>query len=57
MVAGCWPYKRRWAETAGLTLEQAADCLDISRATAVRDWLYARAWLFDALAGDQSEKN
>jgi RNA polymerase sigma factor (sigma-70 family) len=41
----------------GLTLEQAADCLDISRATAVRDWLYARAWLFDALAGDQSEKN
>jgi RNA polymerase sigma factor (TIGR02999 family) len=34
----------------GLTLEQAADCLDISRATAVRDWLYARA-------GDNSEKN
>ena len=31
---------------AGLTLEQAAEMLDISRATADRYWSYARAWLF-----------
>jgi RNA polymerase sigma factor (TIGR02999 family) len=30
---------------AGLTLEQAAATLDISPATADRDWRYARAWL------------
>ncbi|MHC4117479.1 MAG: ECF-type sigma factor [Planctomycetota bacterium] len=31
---------------AGLTIEQAAEMLDISRATADRYWSYARAWLF-----------
>ena len=31
---------------AGLTLEQAAGMLNISRATAERYWSYARAWLF-----------
>jgi len=31
---------------AGLTLEQAAEILDISRASACRYWSYARAWLF-----------
>ena len=31
---------------AGLTIEQAAKILDISRATAERYWSYARAWLF-----------
>ena len=30
---------------AGLTVEQAADSLGISTATAGRDWRYARAWL------------
>ncbi len=34
---------------AGLTLEQAAEAMDISLATAKRYWAYARAWLFDAL--------
>ena len=34
---------------AGLTLEEAAHLLGISRATADRYWAYARAWLFDAL--------
>ncbi|HUR55508.1 MAG TPA: ECF-type sigma factor [Gemmataceae bacterium] len=42
---------------AGLTLEQAAACLDISPSTADRSWRYARAWLYDAMAGDESEKN
>ena len=31
---------------AGLTIEQAAKMLGISRATADRYWSYARAWLF-----------
>jgi RNA polymerase sigma factor (TIGR02999 family) len=34
---------------AGLTLEEAAQLLDISRATADRYWAYARAWLYDVL--------
>jgi RNA polymerase sigma factor (TIGR02999 family) len=41
---------------AGLTLEQAAECLDISLSTADRGWRYARAWLYAAMAGDDSEK-
>jgi RNA polymerase sigma factor (TIGR02999 family) len=31
---------------AGLTVEQAADVLQIPLRTAYRDWAYARAWLF-----------
>ena len=31
---------------AGLTIEQAAQLLDISSATAKRQWTYARAWLY-----------
>ena len=34
---------------AGLTLEQAAKLLGISRATADRHWAFARVWLFDAM--------
>jgi RNA polymerase sigma factor (TIGR02999 family) len=30
---------------AGLTMEEAAAALDISPATADRDWAFARAWL------------
>ncbi|MDA1049058.1 MAG: sigma-70 family RNA polymerase sigma factor [Planctomycetota bacterium] len=37
---------------AGLTLEQAAEALNISRATASRHWTYARAWLYVALSDD-----
>ncbi len=33
----------------GLSVEEAAACLGISRATADRHWAYARAWLFDRL--------
>jgi RNA polymerase sigma factor (TIGR02999 family) len=36
---------------AGLTSEQAADAMGISRATAVRHWTYARAWLFERIQG------
>ena len=34
---------------AGLTIEQAAKILGISRATADRYWSYCRAWLFDEI--------
>jgi len=37
----------------GLTLEQVADCLGISRATVYRQWAYARAWLHCALREDE----
>jgi RNA polymerase sigma factor (TIGR02999 family) len=49
------PLKARLVELrffAGLTLEQAADCLDVSLSTADRAWRYARAWLYAAMAGD-----
>ncbi|HET6573905.1 MAG TPA: ECF-type sigma factor [Fimbriiglobus sp.] len=35
---------------AGLPVDEAADALGVSRATAFRDWVYARAWLTAALA-------
>jgi RNA polymerase sigma factor (TIGR02999 family) len=41
---------------AGLTLEQAAQCLDISLSSADRAWRYGRAWLYHAMAGDHPEK-
>jgi RNA polymerase sigma factor (TIGR02999 family) len=34
---------------AGLTLEEAAAVLEISKATAKRHWAYARAWLYREL--------
>ena len=37
---------------AGLSLEEAAETLGISRATASRHWTYARAWLHDAVSKD-----
>ena len=36
---------------AGLSIEDAAAALGLSRATAYRHWTYARAWLRDAIAG------
>jgi RNA polymerase sigma factor (TIGR02999 family) len=42
---------------AGLTNEQAAECLGISLSKAERAWRYARAWLYTAMAGpDSGEK-
>jgi RNA polymerase sigma factor (TIGR02999 family) len=35
---------------AGLSIEEAAQCLNISRATAARYWTYARAWLYERLS-------
>jgi RNA polymerase sigma factor (TIGR02999 family) len=41
---------------AGLSVEEAAAALGVSRATAYREWTFARAWLATALA-DNSEKS
>src|SRR5207302_1467507 len=38
---------------AGLSVEEAAQSLAMSRATAYRHWTFARAWLLQELAGDQ----
>jgi RNA polymerase sigma factor (TIGR02999 family) len=40
---------------AGLTIEEAAEALGVSPATAKRHWAYSKAWLFQALVG--AEKN
>jgi RNA polymerase sigma factor (TIGR02999 family) len=53
------PIKARLVELryfGGLTLEQAAGCLDISLSTADRAWRYARAWLYAAMAGPDPGK-
>jgi RNA polymerase sigma factor (TIGR02999 family) len=39
---------------AGLTLEQAANTLGFSRATAARHWAYARAWLHQEITGGET---
>jgi RNA polymerase sigma factor (TIGR02999 family) len=40
---------------AGLSIEEAAAALGLSRATAYRHWTYARAWLRDAVSGSESD--
>jgi len=41
---------------AGLSMEEAADVLGISRATAYRHWEYARAWLLREIEGFPPDK-
>jgi RNA polymerase sigma factor (TIGR02999 family) len=41
---------------AGLSIDEAAAALGLSRSTAYREWTFARAWLAAALGGN-SEKN
>src|SRR5262249_23615521 len=40
---------------AGLSVQEAADTLGISRATADRLWAYAKAWLYCALSGEKPD--
>ena len=42
---------------AGLSVEESAESLGISRAAAFREWAYARAWLAAALSGEKDSKN
>jgi RNA polymerase sigma factor (TIGR02999 family) len=39
---------------AGLTVEQAAEALELSRTNAYRLWTFARAWLYSQLASGQA---
>ena len=38
---------------AGLTVAEAAEALNVSKATAERQWTFAKAWLFDRLNSEQ----
>ena len=40
----------------GMTIEQAAETLGISRVTAHRYWTYARAWLHQKITGGKPDK-
>jgi DNA-directed RNA polymerase specialized sigma24 family protein len=40
---------------AGLSVQEAADALGISRATADRYWSYARTWLYCELDGKDGD--
>ena len=40
---------------AGMTIEQAASALNISRVSAHRYWTFARAWLHQQMTGEQPE--
>jgi RNA polymerase sigma factor (TIGR02999 family) len=42
---------------AGLSIEETAAALNVSRATAYRDWAFARAVLSAALTGDKNSQN
>ena len=49
--------RRNWSSSAispGLTIQQAADLLDISEPTAKRHGVYARAWLFHQIRRDRN---
>jgi len=41
----------------GMTIDESAEALGISAATANRHWVYSRAWLFNAMNEDNSEEN
>jgi RNA polymerase sigma factor (TIGR02999 family) len=41
---------------AGLTVEQAAQALGLSRATADRYWAYSKVWLYRAVTGDPADR-
>lgn len=54
------PFKAKLIELrffGGLTLAEAAEHLGISLSTADRGWRYARAWLYAAMSGGESEEN
>jgi RNA polymerase sigma factor (TIGR02999 family) len=40
----------------GLTIDEAAEALDVSPATVERDWVVAKAWLYDRLSERRSTK-
>jgi RNA polymerase sigma factor (TIGR02999 family) len=58
-LADKYPRQARIVECrffGGLTTEETAEALDLSRRTVVRDWTMARAWLYQALNKEQAVK-
>ena len=56
-LAALDPRKSRVVELkffGGLTTEEIAEVLDVSAATVERDWTFARAWLYDAIEGEEA---
>jgi RNA polymerase sigma factor (TIGR02999 family) len=54
-LAALDPRKSRVVELkffGGLTVEEIAEVLQVSRATVEREWSFARAWLYDAIGGE-----
>ena len=39
----------------GLSLDETAEALELSRATVKRDWSTARAWLYREMQGDAGD--
>ena len=39
---------------AGLTVDEAAEAIGVSRRTLLREWEFARAWLLDDLRGQEA---
>ena len=57
-LAALDPRKSRVVELkffGGLTIEEIAEVLQVSGATVEREWSFARAWLYDAIEGSESE--
>jgi RNA polymerase sigma factor (TIGR02999 family) len=58
-LAALDPRKARVVELrffGGLTTEEVAEVLEVSRATVEREWSFARAWLFDAIEGTGGDR-
>ncbi len=58
-LAALDPRKARVVELkffGGLTIEEIAEVLQISGTTVEREWSFARAWLYDAIEGSESER-
>jgi RNA polymerase sigma factor (sigma-70 family) len=54
-LAALDPRKSRVVELkffGGLTTAEIAEVLQVSTATVDREWSFARAWLYEAVAGD-----
>lgn len=42
---------------AGMTIDEAAQALEIAPRTARKDWTFARTWLYDVLTRDEKESD
>ncbi len=41
----------------GLTMEEIAEVIGVSRATVEREWSFARAWLYDSIEGTETHRD